>query len=387
MAMHDLLYQESPTMPDEQPQDISGHPISVLRAQGSLKKWSYRAIIALSFAIIITTLFEIMLRTFAPQPLSILTIYERHPRLPLYALSPNSNAHVGTGETNWYVRTNNLGHRVPQQPGAPGIAKKSVLVLGGTNTFGYGVDYEQTYAGRIAAGQPELQIINAAVQGFGPVQYRMILEDLIGQGLRPDMILVGVCPGVDYFHALASKDLVPQNGMLPLGLDTWKHYLGNNLHIYRIMSNIYHRLATGSDPSDSSLELTQRKAEDWTHPPLTDAISQVKAEFQRIREISGEIGSKLLFVLVPTADTAREYRERLATGEDNPLTWTEQYTQAILEDLGVNYVDALAGIAAMPPGTTHHRFDRHVRSEAHAVIYHLVEDVVVRLLSDVQPST
>lgn len=355
-------------------QDIGQPEISALGAIGLLKKVIKRAIAAVALVIFSLLIFEASVRIIAPQPLSVLNIYERHQRLPLYTLKPNCNAHVCTGETDWHAQTNNQGHRIPQRTGTPASPKATVLVLGGTNTFGYGVDYEQTYAGRIAADHPDLHIINAAVQGYGPVQYRMVLEDLIGQGLTPEMILVGVCPGVDYFHALASKDLQPSDGCLPLGPTTWKSRLQKESHGYRLTSAIYHKLTTGSDPSESSLERGLKIAEDWGRPPLAEARSRVKAEFHKIRQISEEAGAKLLFVLVPTADTARDYRERLATRQENPLPLTEQNTLAILEELGLSSIDALTSIAAMPPGTTHHRFDRHVRSEAHAVIHNLLKE-------------
>jgi len=311
---------------------------------------------------------EVSLRAFAPQPQSTLNIYVRHPSLPVYALRPNAETALSNGESHWTVLTDRSGFRVRSGLGRSKEGSKAILILGGTNTFGYDVNHEQTFAGLLEESAPDVHVINAAVPIYGPVQYRMVLEDLLSTGLRPDVILVGFCPGTDFAHVLSSKDVMPKDGYLQNNQGAASE-LKKNSHLYRFVASLAHRAFTGGDPSVVPEERPLLVEEEWRHPPLSLAASRVADEARRIRDLATLHSARLVFVMVPTAVMVSSERANKAAGLAEPLDLPSLHTEAILRNLGIEFVDATPAIATLPAGTTHYRFDRHLTPQAHRMVY------------------
>jgi hypothetical protein len=324
-----------------------------------------------SVAALLTAMFlaEILLRSLAPQPQSTLDIYVRHPRLPIYALRPNAETAFSNGESRWSVQTDASGFRIRTGPphGKEG-ARKTILILGGTNTFGYDVNYEQTFAGLLEEASLDAHVINAAVPIYGPVQYRMVLEDLLSKGLRPDLILVGFCPGTDFAHALSSKDVMPHDGYLESNLGA-RGFIKKSTHIYRFVASTFHRALTGGDPSDMASERPLFVEEEWQRPPLSLAVDRVREEARRIQNLAASHSARLVFVMVPTAAMVSSERANKASGLADPLDLPSLHTEAIFRGLGIDVIDTTPAIATLPSGTTHYRFDRHLTPQAHRMIY------------------
>ena len=71
------------------------------------------------------------------------------------------------------------GHR--QTPGAPTGEASAVLFLGGSFTFGHGVEDDQAYAARLQAALPEVRVLNAAVNAWGTAHALLKLEQELKQ--------------------------------------------------------------------------------------------------------------------------------------------------------------------------------------------------------------
>ncbi len=312
---------------------------------------------------------ELLLGLFFPQPLSELEIYTRHPRLPVYTLLPNAASVISTGETNWSAYTDENGLRIGpggRQPSDPTKDEIQILVLGGTNTFGYGVDYEKTFAGLLDHGG--FQVINAAVPKYGPVQYRQLLEDFAARDLRPDVILVGFCPGTDFGHVLFSKDLFPRDGVLsPDG--PWKSAIKRHSHLYRLAAKLYHRAFTGRDPVLMSYESRYYDPAAWDCEPLLTARESVRTEMRTIKQLALAMDASLVFVLLPTAAMLGPAEQRGAANRAETHSLPGRHTRELLCDLGIEFIDTTNRLAELPPGTTHHTFDRHPTHRAHQVVF------------------
>ncbi len=72
----------------------------------------------------------------------------------------------------------------PVAPGAP-------LLLGDSFAFCHGVEFEENFGGLLAA-EGSLRVANAALPGWGPLQYRQMLDFQLSEGRVPDRILLAI---------------------------------------------------------------------------------------------------------------------------------------------------------------------------------------------------
>lgn len=300
----------------------------------------------------------------------------RHPRLPLYSLRPDAEITISTGETHWTVYTDKNGFRVLAKPvDNSETSERTVLILGGTNTYGYSVNYDESFGGLLEGFLRNMHIINAAVPKYGPIQYRMVLEDLFNQGLRPDVIIVGFCPETDFVHTLLNKDKTPYHGHLHKPKSV-KAILKNNIHIYRLLANIYHRMFTGGDPSETNYGFCLHIKSEWEHPPLSIAFDRACDETKRIQELAAKHSARLIYVLVPTATTTSRVREKQIAGFKKILDVPTIRAHDIFGELKIETIDPTNSVAKLPAGTTHYKFDRHLTPRTHRVILEDIRRVI-----------
>jgi len=72
-----------------------------------------------------------------------------------------------------------------------------VLLVGCSFTFGWAVSDDQTWAWRLQALRPDLEIENRGVEGYGTLQALLLLDELLKRGERPARVLYGL-----YDHAV-----------------------------------------------------------------------------------------------------------------------------------------------------------------------------------------
>ena len=101
---------------------------------------------------------------------------------------PPETKFIGTSTVPSFTAiSDSEGFRVAAPRAAPG--KVDILAIGGSQTWGQGIEYEQTYAG-IVADRLGMILANAAVSGYGGVQSLRKLARLVG--LRPKYIIYGL---------------------------------------------------------------------------------------------------------------------------------------------------------------------------------------------------
>ena len=89
------------------------------------------------------------------------------------------------------LRRHNLhGFRGPEIAVAKPEGKTRVLVVGDSFVYGNGVENEETFCARLEALEPELQVINAGVPGYGGGETLVLLREEIGIW-KPDVIIAG----------------------------------------------------------------------------------------------------------------------------------------------------------------------------------------------------
>lgn len=105
-------------------------------------------------------------------------IFQSHPQLG-WELIPNSIGSHKDPELEFDVtyRVDSLKHRVTPAP----YNRSKIVFLGGSFTFGHGVDDAQVFSYLLQKRMPNTKIINAAVQGWGTAQAYLKLQQLFNQ--------------------------------------------------------------------------------------------------------------------------------------------------------------------------------------------------------------
>jgi hypothetical protein len=317
------------------------------------------AALVLVSALLAVGLAELVLRVAAPQPASWLALYRRHPTLPFHALLPDAHFSVETGETRWRVDTDAQGFRIGPSPRPP--ARCTALWLGDSFAFGHGVDWDDSFVGLVEARTPDYRQRNAAVPGYGPVQYREVLEQLIADDETFDRLLVVIYLGNDFHDCVWNKDVQVREGVIGYRGD-WKSLLKTRLHLYRLVSAAWHRLAPEPEsPYQRVLdELGDPTA--WESGTLARAAERFAQEMARIRELAGSRGAEVGFVIVPTQQAVAAERGERSEAAGSALLPVAR-ARAALAQIDARFFDATGVLAADPPARLFFPFDGHLDPE------------------------
>ena len=147
----------------------------------------------------------------------------------IYELKPN----LDTCFHQVRVLTNSQGLRSPvtyAQPKPPGLYR--ILLLGDSQTFGWGVSYSETFGALMAAELSSrgraVEVVNAGIPGYNTTQEAAFLK-YYGSGYQPDCVLVlfiGNDFGLPTFLLDPSKAPVPASYVLELLKKTARSWSG-----------------------------------------------------------------------------------------------------------------------------------------------------------------
>jgi hypothetical protein len=73
------------------------------------------------------------------------------------------------------------GIRVPEPSFRLSPERPSMLFIGGSNTMGHGLSFEESFVGQLAAAVPEFQMVNLGVQAYGTDQALLTLKKFAPQ--------------------------------------------------------------------------------------------------------------------------------------------------------------------------------------------------------------
>jgi hypothetical protein len=139
-------------------------------------------------------------------------IYEADP-VRVYRLKSNLDYLHQTREFTARYRTDALGIRTDGHTPTPAIAKSNdvfrILALGASITFGWGVDYEDSYIYQIASGLhipgKRIELLNLGTPAQ-PISYQLKWLRETGYLYQPDLILQTIS---DEFESMETDDVLP----------------------------------------------------------------------------------------------------------------------------------------------------------------------------------
>jgi hypothetical protein len=309
---------------------------------------------------------ELAIRVLAPQPPSWLDIYARLPDLPLYGLMPNVARFAATGETRWSVFTDAQGHRVSKRehedPARASAGREPAIALGDSFTFAHGVDYEASFVAQLESAT-RFHFVNTAVPGYGPAQYRVLLQRALDRGLRPKLILLGTFLGNDYQDCIWEKDVPVRNGIVgdPGGL---RSVIKRNSHLYRLTANLYHVMVPLRDQGNEALLQTFDPAQWKRGGEMARAAALYAQEMGRIATLARQHGIPLVALVIP-AQQSIEARQGHPSIRGLDYARPTVFARTALSELGIAFVDLAEVLAKERVDAVYFSYDGHLTPFGH----------------------
>ena len=169
----------------------------------------FALILAVQFAV-----FEVALRTWGSSEAApaFQGLFENDPVIG-YRLKPGADIRFATAEFDTEIRINAAGVRDDQEIGDKPPGERRILVLGDSLVLSVQVPFRQTFCELLeqrlnSRGSPiHYRVINAGVQGYGPVQELLFLRSLL-PAVKPDVILETLFVGNDIEDAVGAEALL-----------------------------------------------------------------------------------------------------------------------------------------------------------------------------------
>ncbi|MCO5169441.1 MAG: SGNH/GDSL hydrolase family protein [Planctomycetes bacterium] len=296
---------------------------------------------------------------------------------------PSVEFTYGEPEFVMAVRHDERGFRGPGVPATKPAGGARVLAIGDSFTYGIGVQEEETYAARLEALEPRLQVINAGVQGYGTTQALQLYRER--GALDADVVLLGY-----FWNDLANNVKGPRLGfeLGPDGAFTYtrpthevrdpgpdfKKSPLRGSYAYRFLSDrlkmLKYRLkaAVGAATEDPDLLRPDE---------LDDAWAWQEAALRELKALVTERGARLVVAIIP--DQVQVHPDVSVVGLSEHYVDVQPRLLALGERLGIPMVDLTPGLrdlAAREGVTLYHRYDRHLNAAGQDAAARLMLDAV-----------
>lgn len=334
-----------------------------VRKAGSVRLLGLRLATLVVSVVVALLLGEGLVRLAAPQPAGWLDIFRRHPRLATYSMQPNAFRVVDTGEGRWTVQTDADGFRVGPVPRRDGPV---TLLIGDSFAFGLGVDYPQTFAAALQTHFADSRVVDAGVNGYGPVQYRQTLDDLLWGGMNPSRVIVSTYPANDFFDCGESKDLPVLDGIVA-NERTARAWVKRHSQLFRLVSRAMHRRAAGVEAGVLPEEWKLCRADSWNSQPLSTDAQIYRREFASIARTCRERSIPLLVVVIPFDLTVAARGGAAVPPGVRPDLPDEQACR-LLAELKIPYCDATDELAAVGARAAYFPYSRHLTAAGNAAV-------------------
>ena len=225
-----------------------------------------------------------------------------------YRLQPGARVRFTTSESDATISINSAGVRDEEEIGAKPPGEKRIAILGDSLVLSVQVPFAQTFGEQLeqrlnASGtsQTRYRVINAGVQGYGPVEELLFYRNVVRQ-LQPDLVLVTVFVGNDAEEALASQPKLAPGGASQILRESIVTRLRRTVRRSMVLQILRLRFVAATDRFRGLKERPEPPLQSYAARPAEriprgmtlarDAIAEIAAEAERA-------GARTAIVLMP----------------------------------------------------------------------------------------
>lgn len=285
-------------------------------------------------------------------------------------------------------RVNSHGFRGPDFSVTKAAGVKRCVFLGDSNTFGMGVEGDETYVHRVSrwlqtAKDTKWEIINTATPGYSSFQMLKMLETRVA-AFRPDIVVIYAGAWNDYTPAIGGNDEKSFAQLQQFGRRSTGIF--QNLKLFQAIVSILNPAEDVARAGESRPSKQEEYKKLWSERmERPDGPRLEKEQFARILTTIAErakaLGSKIIFITPPAPFTTRS---RFTDGEN--------YAR-IFSDVGTRGADAVADArAALLTNSAEQDKDLfcdiiHPSPAGHARVARTLCETIQRLKIDGVPTT
>lgn len=319
-----------------------------------------------------------------------------------YRLAPGARTQFTTAEFDTDIVINNAGVRDDEHLGPKPPGEKRILVLGDSLVLSVQVPFSTTFTEHLERrlnadagrdGVERYRVINAGVQGYGPVEEWLFYREVL-RHLEPDLVLVSVFVGNDAEEAVTSqvklKDNRPAAEILRESLVTRLRRLVRRSMVLQVLRlrvvAATERFRSTSGPPEPPLQSYAANPA----PRIAEGIELTRQAIALIAADAARLGARTGILLMPArfqlddGDYGR-LREIVAqSGGDLRRDAATERFAAALARTGLPVFDLLPPLRAAPPGADlFFQENVHLTPRGHGIVGDaLAEFVRGRMLVD-----
>jgi lysophospholipase L1-like esterase len=145
------------------------------------------------------------------------SLFLQDPALGIHRLAPGARTRFTTREFDTEIAINDAGVRDDEPLGPKGPGERRVFVLGDSLVLSVQVPFEATFCERLearlneAGGPGRWRVVNGGVQGYGPIESRLLFERLADR-VDPDVVLFTIFVGNDALEAADAAQRLEAGG-------------------------------------------------------------------------------------------------------------------------------------------------------------------------------
>jgi lysophospholipase L1-like esterase len=322
----------------------------------------FLVIAALQFAV-----FEVALRTWGHSEAapSFGQLFTPDPTLG-YRLRPHAETRYVTAEFDTHIAINAQGVRDDRDIGPKPANERRIVVLGDSLVLSVQVDLRETFCRLLeqqlnASGGPiRYRVINAGVQGYGPVEERFFFHD-VARAFQPDLVIETVFVGNDAEDAYGWRGRL-QGGGRPAPIATTDTIAVRLRRLVRgslVLQLLRLRVVSVTDRFSIWLSPPEPPLQSYAEHPAPRIAEGLELSADCVRHIAAdaaEAGARTMIMLMPArfqVDDADYGRlKEIVRGAGGTLVRDAASTRFAdaLRPLGLPQFDALPPLRAALPG-------------------------------------
>lgn len=321
--------------------------------------------------LIIFILFEIILRIFFPQSLSIATFS------PEFGIDSKPNVNIMfynkqlTREFKHRIRTNSDGLREDIDYELDRGDNFRILAVGDSFVFGYGVESNETFVKllerKLKEENEKVQVINLGVPGSGPSHYYKRLEHK-GLKYNPDLVILGLFVGNDFNTVIETTEFTPNTpNQLP-------YFIASKSHAFQFMYllikvNFINEIKKDIKPVPTMCTSDEK---------YEQAIYSLEPAVQDFNKLAQENNFDILFVIIPSREQVDDKSWQEALSNFCVLNRSGRYQvqrdiKAVLDKTNSTYTDLTQKFVDLNKDNTfYHEIDGHFNKKGHELAFSLV---------------